>query len=94
MPGWTREQIEGRVAELREENEGRDFVSAVAAWGADELDEGERKVLGDVLLERAQETGGFDVADRRLQEGGWTRRALRRLDESLEALDPRNRPKR
>jgi hypothetical protein len=49
---WTREALEARVAKLAEEHEGQELVDAVVAFG-EQLDDGERELLGKVLLERA-----------------------------------------
>jgi hypothetical protein len=76
-----RDQIEGRVDELRAEHPGRqEFIAAVRAFGQ-ELDPEERKTLGQVLLDRQPETGGFDVLNKRLEEGGWMKRTMRRIEE-------------
>jgi hypothetical protein len=76
-----REAMEARVDELRAAHPGRDeFVGAVRAF-SETLDAEERQVLGSVLLSRKPEGGGgFDVLEHRLQEGGWLRRQMRKLD--------------
>jgi hypothetical protein len=76
-----RETIEARVDALRDDNPGREeFLAAIRSF-ADSLDEEERKTLGDVLLRREPSTGGFDVLNRRLEEGGWMKRTLGRMGE-------------
>jgi hypothetical protein len=76
-----RDQIELRVDELRAEHSGRDeFIAAVRDFGQ-ELDPDSRKTLGQVLLDRQPETGGFDVLSKRLEEGGWMKRTMRKVEE-------------
>jgi hypothetical protein len=76
-----RDQIERCVDELRAEHEGRDeFIAAVRDFGQ-ELDPDSRKTLGQVLLDRQPETGGFDVLNKRLEEGGWMKRTMRKVEE-------------
>ena len=76
-----RDQIELRVDELRAEHPGRDgFIAAVREFGQ-ELDPDSRKTLGQVLLDRQPETGGFDVLKERLEEGGWMKRTMRKIEE-------------
>jgi hypothetical protein len=77
-----RYELERRVEALREEHPGREeFVAAVRELG-DSLDEESRQILGQVLLERQPETGGFDVLNKRLEEGGWIKRTMRKVEES------------
>jgi hypothetical protein len=79
-----RDQIERRVDDLRAEHPGRDeFIAAVREFG-EELDPEARKTLGQVLLDRQPETGGFDVLNRRLEEGGWMKRTVRKIDDRIE----------
>ena len=54
---WTRAALEARVAKLADEYEGEELVAAVAAF-ADQLDEGERELRGQVLLEQAPRRRG------------------------------------
>ena len=76
-----RDQIERRVDELRAEHPGREeFIAALREFGQ-ELDPEARKTLGQVLLDRQPETGGFDVLNKRLEEGGWMKRTMRRIEE-------------
>jgi hypothetical protein len=79
-----RDQIERRVDELRAEHPERDeFIAAVREFGQ-ELDPEARKTLGQVLLDRQPETGGFDVLNKRLEEGGWMKRTMRKIDDRIE----------
>jgi hypothetical protein len=76
-----RDQIALRVNELRAEHPGREeFIAAVREFGQ-ELDPDSRKTLGQVLLDRQSETGGFDVLNQRLEEGGWMKRTMRKIEE-------------
>jgi hypothetical protein len=76
-----RETIEAVVNTLREENPDREaFLEAMRTF-ADTLDEVDRAVLGDVLLEKEPTAGGFDVLNKRLEEGGWVKRSLGRMAE-------------
>jgi hypothetical protein len=76
-----RETIEAVVDLLREENpERQDFLAAIRTY-ADTLDEEERQVLGQVLLEKSEPTGGFDEITRRREQGGWLKRSLGRMAE-------------
>jgi hypothetical protein len=78
-----RDQIERRVDELRAEHPERDeFIAAVREFGQ-ELDPEARKTLGQVLLDRQPETGGFDVLKERLEEGGWMKRTMRKIDDRI-----------
>jgi hypothetical protein len=75
-----RTALERRVDELRAEHPGRDeFIAAVRAFG-ETLDTETRQALGQVLLDRQPETGGFDVLSRRLEEGGWMKRTVRKIE--------------
>ena len=76
-----RDQIALRVDALRVEHPGREeFIAAVREFGQ-KLDPDSRKTLGQVLLDRQPETGGFDVLNKRLEEGGWMKRTMRRIEE-------------
>jgi hypothetical protein len=76
-----RVRIDEQIDRLRAENPGRDeFVAAVRAFG-ETLDPETREVLGQALLEREPETGGFDVLNRRLEEGGWMQRTMRKAEQ-------------
>jgi hypothetical protein len=75
-----REEIDARVDELRAENPGREeFIAAVRAY-SETLDAEARKLLGRALLEREPEMSGFDVLNRRLEEGGWLERTMRKSE--------------
>lgn len=76
-----RAQIDEHIDRLRAEYPARDeFVAAVRGF-AETLDPEGRRLLGEALLEREPETGGFDVLSRRLEEGGWLRRTMRKAEE-------------
>ena len=84
-----RDQIERRVDELRAEQPGREeFIAAVREFGQG-LDPEARKTLGQVLLDRQPETGGFDVLNKRLEEGGWMKRTMRKIEERERADRPK-----
>jgi hypothetical protein len=77
-----RHELERRVEDLREQHPGREeFVAAIKELG-ESLDEESRVTLGEVLLKRQPETGGFDVLNKRLEEGGWIKRTMRKVEES------------
>lgn len=87
--GWTREQIESRVDDLKREHHGKEFAKAVKRFANESLDSGEREVLRDLLMERAGEAARHnEEVDDRLRWGGWFRRTFRKLEESA---DPQNR---
>jgi len=68
---WTRRQLSERLDALAVEHEGEAFVAAVKQVAA-ELDDDELAELGHVLLERADERGGFDYGlIRRIDEPRW-----------------------
>ena len=71
---WTREAIAARVDALRAEHEGAALVQAVAQF-AEQLDDDERRVLGDVLLRRAGEEPP-SLAD--VRRPSWFERRVRR----------------
>lgn len=77
----SRRQIEETVEALRQEHEGgRAFADAVEAFSAS-LDDDEREVLGEVLLQRADEEGAFQRGIAlRLESRGWFRRQLDKLE--------------
>jgi hypothetical protein len=67
----SRRLIEQRVDELASEHEGDAFVAAVKRYAA-ELDDGDRKLLGEVLVERAGREGQADYGlIRRIDEPRW-----------------------
>ena len=68
---WTPRRLADHVDALASEHEGRAFVEAVERF-AGELDAEDRELLGRVLLERANERGGFDYGLlRRIDEPRW-----------------------
>ena len=75
-----REAIELRVDELREKHPDRDdFIRAIKEF-SETLDAGSQEALGRVLLTREPSAGGFDEIDRRIHEGGWIRRTMRKAE--------------
>jgi ATP-dependent helicase YprA (DUF1998 family) len=67
----SRRRIEERVDEFASEHGGEAFVAAVKQY-ASELDDEERRILGEVLVERANREGGVDYAlVRRIDEPRW-----------------------
>lgn len=80
--GWTRDELEERVEALSSVHEGEDFVQAVSRFSNEELGPAERELLGEILLERAEEEHAFQEAvRRRARERGWFKRTLRRLED-------------
>jgi hypothetical protein len=76
-----RETIEAQVDLLRAENPEREgFLAAIRVY-SDTLGEEQRKVLGEVLLEKSEPTGGFDEITKRREEGGWLKRSVGRMAE-------------
>jgi hypothetical protein len=76
----NRNEIEVCVDEIRAAHPDRDdFVRAIREF-SETLGDEDREVLGRVLLEREPTTGGFDVLDRRIDEGGWIRRTMRKAE--------------
>jgi hypothetical protein len=68
---WSRTQLSAELDRLAASHEGREFVAAVERLAA-ELDEPERELLGELLLERADQRGGFDYGLlRRIDEPRW-----------------------
>ena len=65
-----------RVDQLARDHQGDAFVAAVKAFGEEQLDDRERKLLHDVLMERANLRGRITAAARERRESGWTRRML------------------
>jgi hypothetical protein len=90
--GWTREQIEARIDELKREHEGKEFAKAMKRFANEALDSGEREVLRDLLMKRAGEAARHnEEVDDRLRWGGWFRRTFRKLEESAEPKSRRQR---
>ena len=68
---WTRSALAVRVSALAARHEGAAFVEAVAAF-AGTLNEDDRALLGEVLLERAEDEGTYRYAlERRIDEPRW-----------------------
>ena len=77
---WSREAIAVRVATIAERHQGTALIEAVARF-AEQLDDGERAVLGEVLLERA---GAERPSLEGVRREGWLQRRLQRLDRRAE----------
>lgn len=60
---WTRTALDARLAALEEKHEGRELVEAVVGF-ADTLTEEDRRLLQDVLLERAGRDRALGPDDR------------------------------
>ncbi len=75
MTGWSREALGLQVDAFAREHEGDAFVQAVETFGR-ELDRRERKVLFEVLIERAKLRSFIADATRQRVRDGWTRRML------------------
>jgi hypothetical protein len=75
MGGWSKEDLGAHVDVLAREHEGEAFVSAVGRFGHEDLDPRERRLLHDVLMERALR-GLVNEAARERRRSGWTRRLL------------------
>ncbi|HEX2045769.1 MAG TPA: hypothetical protein VHF23_09095 [Gaiellaceae bacterium] len=85
---WTREELDERVEELADAHEGDEFIAAVARFAKEELAADERDVLGQILLQRADEEHLFrETVRRRAREHGWWRRTARRLEDLLDRDD-------
>lgn len=92
MAGWTREQLEIRVDELKREHHGKEFARAVKRFSNESLDADEQEVLRNLLLERAGESARRnEELDDRLYWGGWFRRTFRKLEESADPEKRRSR---
>jgi FixJ family two-component response regulator len=57
---WTRAALEARVDKLAAEHEGDEFVEAIREF-AEQLSDGERELLGRVVLARAPREPGVTV---------------------------------
>ena len=75
MSGWSKEALGAHVDVLAQEHKGDAFVSAVDRFGREQLDPRERRLLYDVLMERAMR-GRITEAARERWRSGWTRRLL------------------
>jgi hypothetical protein len=72
---WSKEAIGARVDQLARDHEGEEFIEAVRVFGEEQLDERERRLLHDVLMERATR-GRIGLAARHRREDSWTRRMM------------------
>ncbi|HEY7003657.1 MAG TPA: hypothetical protein VH281_05195 [Gaiellaceae bacterium] len=79
---WSRRDLEDRVNVLRERYDGEEFAAAIAEF-SEGLDPDEQEDLREILLERMKEHAERNPAlDQRLEQGGWIRRTLGRLEDS------------
>jgi hypothetical protein len=78
---WSRDELDERIELLASASQGDDFVQAVSSFAEQELEADERELLGEILLERAEEDHAFEEAiRRRARERGWFRRTRDRLE--------------
>jgi hypothetical protein len=78
---WSRDELDERIELLASANQGDDFVQAISSFAEEELEADERTLLGEILLERAEEDHAFEEAiRRRARERGWFRRTRDRLE--------------
>jgi hypothetical protein len=75
-PVWSREAIAARVEALGEEHKGAALIDAIRRFG-DQLDDEERRLLGEVLLDRAREERP-SLAD--VRRRGWLARRFERFE--------------
>jgi hypothetical protein len=73
---WSKEAIGARVDQLARDHEGDAFVTAVETFGREQLDDRERTLLYDVLMERAKLRQRVTAAARERREDAWSKRAL------------------
>ena len=73
---WTKEAIGARVDQLARDYNGDAFVAAVCAFGEELLDDSERTLLHDVLMERANLRSRIADAAQERRASGWMRRML------------------
>jgi hypothetical protein len=71
---WSKEAIGARVDQLARDHKGDDFVAAVRAFGEGQLDDRERVLLHDVLMERANLRQRITAAARERREDAWSKR--------------------
>jgi hypothetical protein len=73
---WSKEAIGARVDQLARDHQGDAFVVAVQAFCDELLDEGERTMLQDVLMERANLRSRIVEAARERRRTSWSRRMM------------------
>jgi hypothetical protein len=73
---WSKEAIGARVDQLARDHQGDAFVAAVQAFCDELLDDGERTLLQDVLMERANLRRRIGDAARDRRRSSWSRRML------------------
>jgi hypothetical protein len=78
---WSRAELTVRVEQLARRHEGDAFVTEIAGF-AKTLEAGDRALLEEVLLQRANRDENLGAAvRRRAEEPGWFRRTLARAEE-------------
>jgi hypothetical protein len=88
---WTRRELTAHVEGLALHEEGEAFVIEIARF-AKSLEDDDRALLEEVLLERAKREEGVGKAvRRRAEEPGWLRRTLGRAEERAAELARRRR---
>jgi hypothetical protein len=73
---WSKEAIGARVDQFARDHKGEAFVAAVATFGREQLDDRERMLLHDVLMERAKLRQRITAAARERREDAWSKRML------------------
>jgi hypothetical protein len=71
---WSKEAIGARVDQLARDHKGDAFVAAVKSFGDEQLNDKERKLLHDVLMDRANIKQRITAAARERREDSWTKR--------------------
>lgn len=73
---WTKEALGARVDAIASEHQGDAFVAAVEQFSRQALDQHDRALLYDVLMERANLRDLVTDAAAARRRQGWTRRML------------------
>jgi hypothetical protein len=73
---WSKEAIGARVDQFARDHKGDAFVAAVKAFGDEQLNDKERRLLHDVLMKRAKLSSRINAAARERMEDGWTKRMV------------------
>jgi hypothetical protein len=73
---WSKEALGARVDQLARDHKGDDFVAAVKAFGDEQLNAKERRLLYDVLMKRAKLPSRINAAARERLDDGWTKRMV------------------
>ena len=72
---WSKEAIGARVDQLARDFNGEEFIAAVKTFSDEQLSQRERKVLHDVLMQRATR-GRIWTAARDRRRDSWTKRMM------------------